>query len=221
MFGHGANIAAVADRAVVDSPVSPIRMRSPSGRAARASRIASWMVESTRGRLSPCTENDHGSPPDCSQMSACIIFGSTLSAHAAIPPSCRGLAIRPISVPAGPGARGKHRGERRALCFTQAASPDRGGSGAALTAPTADVPAAGRGIAERVVGRSTVSQKPARIKSYCSAQSPWSLCSAWLAIGVVRKTSAGFCDVPPARGRCLQRRRSVAPMRIRHVPYVE
>ena len=84
MFGHGANIAAVADRAVVDSPVRPTRMRSPSGRAALASRIASWIVESTRGRLSPGTENDHGSPPDCSQISACIIFGSTLSAQAAI-----------------------------------------------------------------------------------------------------------------------------------------
>jgi hypothetical protein len=60
------------------------RMRSPSGRVARASRTAPWSVGSTRGKPSPGTENDQGSPPDCFQIRACMSFGSTLSAHAVI-----------------------------------------------------------------------------------------------------------------------------------------
>src|SRR5262245_19180288 len=84
MFGHGANNTAVTDRGSVESPVNPTRMRPPSGCAARASRMASCIVGSTRGPLSPGTEKDHGSPPDCSQMNACITFGATLRAHVAI-----------------------------------------------------------------------------------------------------------------------------------------
>src|SRR6266571_6160491 len=83
-FGHSANRTALTDRRLIESPVNLSRMRSPSGRVACASRTASWRVGSTRGKLSPGTENDHGSPPDCFQIRACISFGSTLSAHAVI-----------------------------------------------------------------------------------------------------------------------------------------
>jgi hypothetical protein len=68
MFGQGANKTALTERESIERPVSPTWMRPPSGRADRASRMASWIVGSTRGTLSPGTESDHGSPPDCSKM---------------------------------------------------------------------------------------------------------------------------------------------------------
>src|ERR1700730_8359674 len=82
MFIHGTNIAVVVDRASFDRPASPTRMRLPVGSEVFASRIASCAVGKTLGQPWPCTENDHGSPPDCCQISACITLGSTVRAHA-------------------------------------------------------------------------------------------------------------------------------------------
>src|ERR1700693_3988072 len=82
MFIHGTNIAGVVDRASLDRPASPTRTRPPLGSEVCASRIASCRVGKTLGQPWPCTENDHGSPPDCCQISACITLGSTVSAQA-------------------------------------------------------------------------------------------------------------------------------------------
>src|ERR1700732_758828 len=91
MFIHGTNIAEVVDRASFDRPVNPTRIRPAAGSEVRASWIASRRVGKTLGHPWPCTENDHGSPPDCCQTRACIALGSgregrllrsTVSAHA-------------------------------------------------------------------------------------------------------------------------------------------
>src|ERR1700694_4646336 len=82
MFIHGTNIAGVVDCALLDRPASPTRTRPPLGSEVCASRSASCRVGKTPDKPWPCTENDHGSPPDCSQISACMTFGSTVGAHA-------------------------------------------------------------------------------------------------------------------------------------------
>src|SRR6516225_10692777 len=93
MFGHGANIDALADCGSVARPASPTWILPRFNWTAWASRIASLSVGNTRAKPSPGTENDHGSPPDCSKINACMTlrsrteggpFGSTLRAHAAI-----------------------------------------------------------------------------------------------------------------------------------------
>ena len=86
MFGHGANIAAVADRAVVDSPVSPTWMRSPQvslGQASRSglpwasARCGSTLRGGRKLKAIHSTRNAHC----CRALSSHISFPLTIRVH--------------------------------------------------------------------------------------------------------------------------------------------